>query len=163
MNWMKNRFTGITIVFITLLSLNSCTYQDPEITSFEGVEMISMEDKLAEMDINFSMFNPNNHPIKLNKAEFEVMVNKTYLGKAILTEPLTLPKDGTYPVKMHMKMQMDKSITEVAVSLGIAALMNNVNLKVTGEANGSMGWFKKTIEITHEEHIDWEDIQEFVQ
>lgn len=163
MNWMKNRFTGFAIALITILFLNSCTYQDPEVASFEGIEVISIEDKLAEIDINFSMSNPNKHQIKLKDAEFDVRVNNTYLGKAVLMEPITLPKDGIYPVKMHMQMQMDKSITEVAVSLGIAVLMNNVNMKVKGEAKGSMGWLSKTIEIEHQEHIDWNDLQEFAQ
>jgi len=146
-------------LLMTVLTLNSCTYQDPEVTSFEGMEVIRIENNIAEIDLNFSMDNPNNQKMKLNTAEFEIRVNSTYLGKAVLKDPVILPKNGIHSVKLHMVMEMDKSVAEVAVSLGLAVLMNNINLKVEGEAKGSMGMFSRKFKINHTEHIDWEDLK----
>lgn len=163
MNWTKNKTVGVFALIITVITLNSCAYQDPEVTSFEGIEVISMENNLAEIDLNFSMNNPNNQNIKLNEAEFEIMVNATYLGKAVLKEPVILPKNGVHPLKLHMVMEMDKSVAEVALSLGLAVLTNNINLKVNGTAKGSMGIFSRKFEINHSERIDWEDLKDLAK
>lgn len=160
MQGIKRVISSVSLIFGILLLFTSCGFQDPEVTSFDGIDVIKMEDKKAEIDINVTLKNPNSQKIKLKKAEFDILINSIYFGKAILLEPVELPKSGEYPIKLHMVMELDKSVAEMAISLGIAALMNNINLKVRGEASGSMGWLSKSFEVDHTEKIDWKDLQE---
>ncbi|MGB0390998.1 MAG: LEA type 2 family protein [Salibacteraceae bacterium] len=160
---MVRKTAGLGRVLLILSSvflLSSCSFQDPEVTSFDGIDVIKMEENNAEVDINITLNNPNSQALKLKKAEFDILINSIYFGKAKLLEPVVLPKSGDYPVKLHMAMELDKSVAEMAVAVGIAALMNNINLKVRGEASGSMGLFRKSFEVDHSEKIDWNQFQE---
>jgi LEA14-like dessication related protein len=148
----------VSMVFM----LSSCVFKSPEVTSFDGIEVIEMKDKTAEVDINITLNNPNSRKIKLTDAEFDIMINSIYFGKAVLLEPAVLPKKGEYPVKLHMVMELDKGVAEMAISLGFAVLTNNINLMVKGDATGSMGLFRKTFEVDHSEKIEWDDLKEMM-
>ena len=50
-------------------------------------------------------------------------------------------------------------MTEIATSLGLAILTNNLQLHVAGKAKGSMGFFKRTFDIDHSQNIHWKDLQ----
>lgn len=160
---MQTKFRFISRVALLLSALfitTSCAFQDPEVTSFDGINVMDTSENKAEVEIEITLNNPNSTSMKLKNAEFDILVNSIYFGKAVLLKPVELPKSGEHKVKLHMVMELDKSIAEMAVSLGIAALMNNINLKVRGEASGSMGLFKKTFEVDHTEKIDWNQLQE---
>lgn len=162
MQGMIKNLGRFTVIISLIFGATSCSFQDPEVTSFDGIEILEIEDNTAEVDINITLNNPNGHNLKLKKAEFDVLINNIYFGKATLIDPVELPKKGEYPVKLHMSMEMDKTIAEMAVAVGIAALMNNINLKVRGEASGSMGWFKSKFEVDHSEKVDWNQFQDML-
>jgi hypothetical protein len=76
-----------------------------------------------------------------------------------LLEQVVLPKNGEHSVKLHMQMELDKGLAEMAISLGFAVLTNNINLTVKGEAKGAMGLFRHSFEVDHTEKIKWEDLK----
>ncbi len=146
-------FLGIVTTF------SACTYQDPEVISFDGIEVLKMEEQKGQLELNFTLNNPNNRTIKLKSAKFDISVNKVFLGTGTLTNEIELPKNGQHQIQLLMDFELEKSIAEVAASLGLAVLTNNINLHIDGEAKGSMGFFSKTFEINHTEKIDWSDLQ----
>jgi LEA14-like dessication related protein len=152
----------VIFIFCSVFLLSSCSFQDPEVTSFDGIDVLKMEENSAEVDINITLNNPNSQALKLKKAEFDILINSIYFGKAKLLESVVLPKNGDHAVKLHMAMELDKTVAEMAVAVGIAALMNNINLKVRGEASGSMGLFGKSFEVDHSEKIDWNELQDMM-
>ena len=142
-----------------VLLITSCVFQEPEMTSFDSIDVIEMEDKHAEVDISITLNNSNSQKMTLNDAEFDIFINSIYFGKATLLEPVVLPKNGQHPVKLHMSMKLDKGLAEMAIALGFAVLTNNINMIVKGEAKGAMGLFRHSFEVDHTEKIEWDDLK----
>ena len=147
------------LVFISISIFTSCSYKEPTLTSFDGIEMIEMHDQDATIKLKFTLNNPNKQKIKLTKADLDISLNNIFLGTATLVEPQTLPKNGEHAIALKMKLELDKSMTEIAASLSLAILTNNLRLNVSGKAKGSMGLFTRTFDINHTEKINWKDLQ----
>jgi LEA14-like dessication related protein len=140
-------------------SLASCSYEEPTLTSFDGIEVIEMHEKDAEIQLKFTLKNPNKQKIKLSAAHFDISINSIFMGTAKLIEPQELPKNGEHSISLKMKLELEKSMAEIATSLGLAILTNNIHLSVVGKAKGSMGLFKKKFDINHTQKISWKDLQ----
>lgn len=159
---MKNIFRAIVTVIVFLgitVSTTSCSYQDPELKSFDGIEVIKMDGNTADIELNFTMNNPNRQKIKLKTAQFDIAINKIFIGVATLSEPTELPGNGEHKVQMKMNLELEKSIAELTVTLGFAILTNSLELQVDGSAKGSLGLFGKTFPIQHSEKVSWEDLK----
>ncbi len=146
-------------LLVIVLGATSCSYQDPILKSFDGIEVITMEGNNADVDLNFTLENPNHQKIKLKTATFDVLINKIFIGKATLLEPTELPANGEYKIGMKMNLVLEKSIGDLALSLGLAILTNDIHLQVRGDAKGSLGLFSKTFPVDHSEKVDWQDLK----
>ncbi len=156
---IKKIFPRILILFFVALSIISCSFQEPTLTSFNGIEVIEIHDKDAEIILKFTVENPNKQKIKLTDADLNISVNNIRMGTASLMEPHELPKDGEHQISLKMRLELEKSMTEIATSLGFAILTNNLQLHVSGKAKGSMGFFKHSFDIEHSQDIHWKDLQ----
>lgn len=159
MSLFKRSSISILLFIGVVMTFTACSYQDPEVISFDGIEVLKMEEQKGQLELNFTLNNPNNRTIKLKTATFDISVNKVFLGTGILTKEVELPGNGQHQIQLLMDFELEKSIAEVATSLGFAVLTNNINLHVKGEAKGAIGFFSKTFQINHTEKIDWSDLQ----
>lgn len=161
---MRNNRLIIRAVFAVfiLVGITSCTFEEPVLKSFDGLEMTETEGDSSIVILNFTVENPNRKKIKLKTAEFDISVNNIKVGRATLIGLHELPAKGTYQVPLKMNLQLDKSNTELAVTLGLAVLMNNLELEIVGEANGSMGFIHKSLPIEYTQKIDWDDLKKLV-
>jgi len=157
---LKRNITVFTIFVAVIFGVSSCSYQDPILKSFDGIEVIKMDGNKAEIELNFTMDNPNRQNIKLKNADFDVSINRIYIGKATLMEPTELPKHGAHKVNLKMNLELEKSIGELALSLGLAILTNSLEMQVKGTAKGSIGIWSKTFPINHSEKVNWDDLQQ---
>lgn len=150
-------------VFVLLflgLGTTSCKVEEPEFTSFDGVDVIKVENEKADILLKFTLNNPNRKEIELRDAKIDISVNNIYMGTATLQEPTSLPANGSHTVELKMKLEMEKSIAEMAISLGFAVLTNNLEIQLKGDAKGKMGWLSKSFVIDHSQKVTWEDIQQ---
>jgi LEA14-like dessication related protein len=147
-----------TFLFLGI-GVTSCTIEEPEFKTFEGIEVTKVENEQAEIILQFSMNNPNPKDIKLSQAQIDISVNHLFMGTATLLEPVTLPANGTHQIALKMNLEMEKSIAEMAVGLGFAVLTNSLEIQFKGVAKGKMGWFSKTFEIDQAQKVDWKDLQ----
>ena len=160
----KFNFIGRVIIFLSVtVLLSSCMFGEPEFTSFDDINVVEIKGKEAELIIKVTLNNPNPRAITIKNAEFDFTVNSVYLGKAVLLSPLVLPKKGEHPVDLHMKLQLDKNLGSLAVSLGFAILTNNLSLNMKGEATASMSWVTKTFQVNLSEKVDWNDLKKIVE
>jgi len=156
---IKKVFPRILMLCLIAFSITSCSFQEPTLTSFDGIEVIEMHEQDAEILLKFTVNNPNKQKIKLTDADLDISLNNIRMGTASLIEPYELPKDGEHQISLKMKLELEKSMTEIATSLGLAILTNNLQLHVSGTAKGSMGLFKRTFDIDHSQNIHWKDLQ----
>lgn len=160
MRFTKSLILSVFAFLFIGLGASSCKFAEPEFTSFDGVEVTKVEDEKADILLSFTLNNPNYSEITLNEAEIDISVNNIYMGKATLQEPTSLPSNGTHSVELKMNLEMERSVTEMAVKLGFAILTNSLEIQLKGDANGKMGWIRKSFVINHAEKITWADIQE---
>ena len=159
MRFNKQFALAILVLILLGLGTSSCKFEEPEFTSFDGVEVIKVENEKADILLKFTLNNPNRTEIKLNEAKIDISVNNIYMGTATLQEPTVLPGNGSHEVELKMKLEMEKSMAEMAISLGFSVLTNNLEIQLKGDAQGKMGWFKKSFVIDHSQKVSWDDIQ----
>ncbi len=81
------------IFFIKILSIvfcigafSSCTFKNVEFKKIESFKVLKTDDSGALVELNILLKNPNNVPFSLTKADLDVMVNQTAIGKVDLAE-----------------------------------------------------------------------------
>ena len=157
------RFGVHLLLFIGLISiLSSCKIEEPTLTSLDRFEIIKMENQKADVEVTMTVNNPNSQKFKLKTATFDVLVNEIFIGVATLIDPSELPANGSHQVNLKVNLTIEKSITELATSLGMAILTNNITVRVKGDAKGKMGLLTRTVEIDQTEKIDWTDLKKMV-
>lgn len=161
---MKKNGFRITVVITLFLigGLSSCSYEEPTLVSFDGINELNIEDETTDVELKFTLNNPNSNKIKLKSSKVDISVNDVFVGTATLLEPTVLMGDGEHQVELKMKIDLEKSMTELAATFGMAILTNNLQVHLLGKAKGSMGLFKSNFDIDHTEKMDWNDLQKMV-
>lgn len=159
MRLMNSVATKVILVMGLILSSTSCSYEDPILKSFDEIDVIKMDGNKADIELNFTLENPNRQKIKLKSATFDISINKIFIGTATLLEPTELPGNGEYKVNMKMNIALEKSIGDLALSLAFAILTNDIQMQVKGNAKGSLGILGRTFPVNHTEKVNWDDLQ----
>ena len=111
------------------LFIGSCSIPKPlvykNINHF-GMEQANLKNTVVSMDLN--LYNPNKYNMKLKNADVEVYINEHYVGKAMVTENLTIPKLNTFSLPILLRVDLG-SIIPNAIQLLIS---NEITLKLTG-------------------------------
>ena len=157
------RFALSLVLFIGLtFTLTSCSYEEPTLVSFDGIDQVNIDGKEADVAFHFTMDNPNSKNIKLKSSVIKLYINEIFVGTATLLEPSVLPASGEHKVDLKMKVQFELTVGEMATSFGMAVLTNNLEMHAVGDAKGSMGILKRNFPIDHKEKIDWNDLKKMV-
>lgn len=149
-------FTGM------VFSLTSCSYKEPTLVSFDGVEQANISEDHVNVTVKFTLENPNSSTIKLKSSVVDVSINNIFIGTATLLEPAELPRKGKHQVALKTHVKFEKSVSQMAKALGLDVLTNNLEMHVTGTAKGSMGLFKRKFDIDYTEKMDWRDLKKMV-
>ncbi len=157
----KKGFVFFMLLFMVGLIVTSCSVQEVNIKSFEGLEVKSFDEGEGTIEFDLIISNPNWVKIKVNEMDLKIGVNGNHLGTAKLLEKTVVPANGDHPVNLKMHLVLEKSMGQIASQLGLAVLTGDLNLNLNGQAKGAMGIFPKTINVSHSEPISWDDLQKF--
>lgn len=161
---MKKRKGNLVLLLLFLMVssvLSSCSIEEVEVKSFEGVDISKLEDQEGNVTFDLIISNPNWVKVKLNEMDLKIGVNNHHIGTATLLEKTEIPANGDYLVKLKMHLVIEKSITQIATNLGLAVLTGNIELNLTGNAKGALGFFPQSMAISHSEKISWDDLKKF--
>jgi hypothetical protein len=75
--------------------------------------------------------------MKLKKAEMDISVNDTYIGKSTLDTMMDIPRNDSFYIPVHLNVDMKTLITN---SLG-SLFSNEIDLKMEGKARLGKGIF----------------------
>jgi LEA14-like dessication related protein len=146
----------ISVIFILsiIIIFTSCiSYKDVE---YKGIENFALGNPFKDnMPIHLDIIidNPNNYNIKIKKAEFEIYMNTTKLGKSTLDRPITLEKNKTksYPITIiTSSKEIGKSLLS---SLGLL-IGKKVKIKVKGNLIAKVFGIRKKIDFNFNEAIN---------
>jgi len=146
----------ISIIIILSISviLSSCiSYKDVE---YKGIENFAIGNPLKEkMPIHLDIIinNPNNYNIKIKKAEFEIYINATKMGKSTLDRPITIEKNKTksYPITI---ITSSKEIGKSLLSSFSLLMGKKMKLKIKGNLIAKAFGIRKKIKFNLDESIN---------
>ncbi|MBC7826907.1 MAG: LEA type 2 family protein [Chitinophagaceae bacterium] len=85
------------------------------------------------MDVEF--YNPNKSKLQLKKAEVDVFINNTYLGKSTLDSLVRIPARDTFSLPVTMRVKTGGALTNILKIATDSAVL----IKMEGNASFGKG------------------------
>ena len=128
-------FTGIVILF-----LSSC--QEPKSLVFKEFNSMALDQLSfagAAVKINVVYYNPNNFGLQLNRTDFDIYIDSTYLGHSAQDVQIAIARKSNFTVPLRVNLDVKNLLKN-----GITSYFNrNVAVKVVGSVRvGKAGVYK---------------------
>ena len=143
------------IPLIALLFLSSCNVQEVEFKGVEHIELMKMENNVMEFNISARLDNPNSFNIKMMDSDLDFYLENMYMGKAFLTDPITIlkKKDDVYTFMVKTGQIDQKKLLPILIK---TALTGKVKVGVKGDVKGKVYFISKEVQIDLEDEVDIE-------
>ena len=112
--------------------------KDLEYVDFKNLKVIKwgLAESTVGMDIDF--YNPNKSGLQLKKADVDVYINNTYLGKSTLDTLIRIPAKDTFSIPVTMRVQTGGALTNILRIVADSAVL----IRMDGNASfGKAGVF----------------------
>ncbi len=126
-----NAFIMKKVSYIALFILIISACRQPKDLVYQGIENFKLQKVgLAgtNMSIDIRMYNPNSYSLKLKKADVDVFINDTRVGKMTVDGKYTINRLDTFVLPVLLTVDM-KNVLPNALQL---LFNSNVNVKLTG-------------------------------
>jgi hypothetical protein len=103
----------IPVLALSGFLLYSCEkiVQDIEFRGLEKLSVHTLENKKAELDGTFVLYNPNPIDIDIRKAHFDVWLDGNEIGEIDQSVDVTLPAEGERGVSLHVDLDLKEVLT----------------------------------------------------
>ena len=139
--------------FILLLVAGICSCKQPKDLIYKNIENIGMKQaglNQTTLSLDIRLYNPNKYSLKLKKADVDVFLNASHLGKVTVNDRVVLPGFDTSSLPVLLDVDL-KNVLPNALQL---LLDSKVNLKVTGTIKAGRHGLYITIPVNYEEKQD---------
>jgi LEA14-like dessication related protein len=117
-----------------VLSLASCAKpKDLEYVDFRNFKVLKWGLKESTVGIDVDFYNPNKSKLQLKKADVDVYINDTYLGKSTLDSLVRIPARDTFSLPVTMRVQTGGALTN------ILRIVADSSVLIRMEGNASFG------------------------
>lgn len=148
----KLRFLFLVLVAV---SFTGCvTYDDVEFKGWSDFKFGGLKGKDVDLSFNASIYNPNKYTIKAKPSNFDLYVEDSYVGKAFLTEKVTMKKKSTSesPVKLRIEL-----IDGAMFSLIRLIKKDEIEIMLEGKLKGSVYGLNKKFDVKEKKTISTKD------
>lgn len=128
------------LVMLSLIIVSSCrTPKDLEFRDIKNVKLENLRFSDALLTLELLYYNPNNFGLELNKADVDIYVNNSYLGKSTQNFQVKIPKRDHFTLPVQVRVDMKNLLLN-----GLTTLLNDsVDVRILGTARlGKAGVFK---------------------
>jgi LEA14-like dessication related protein len=124
---------GLLFTSVILILVSCAKPKDLEYVDFSNLKVLKwgLLESTVGMDISF--YNPNKSGLQLKKADVDVYINNTFLGKSLLDSLIRIPGRDTFLVPVTMRVQTGGALTN------ILRLMTDSTVMIRMEGNASFG------------------------
>jgi len=127
---MKTGFLYALIV----VSLFSCAKpKDLEYVDFKNLKVLKWGFKESTVGMDIDFYNPNKSNLQLKKADVDVYINNTYLGKSVLDSLVRIPSRDTFSLPVTMRVETGGALTN------ILRIVTDSSVVIRMEGNASFG------------------------
>ena len=142
------------LIIVTLpLFILGCEFKDIELQTVDDVKIESLNKGNIKGTITLTLNNPNGFAVTVKEADFKIMLEKTEMGTANLSESFKIKANSTesYPVKL----KGDVSGAMTGGLAGIVGMLLGKDPKVTlvGEIRARSFLISKTIPVEFETEL----------
>lgn len=138
--------TRLLILFMSILSLNSCCFKTPDFVSLNAIEINEVSLNTVSADINVTLHNSNRRNIVIKKSDVDVIIKDRNIGKLLIKNELILPAKSDTACDFAIKMS-----TREALKTGISSvddiMKTKIEVRLTGNIEGEYWFLKKKIKI----------------
>lgn len=141
-----------TLLLLIIVLVSSC--REPKSLEFKDFKNLRLENvgfSSATLKIDLIYYNPNNFGLELNKTDFDLFVDSTYLGHSRQDVQIAIPRRGNFTLPLVVDLDMKNLLKN-----GITGLFNKeITVRLLGKVKvGKAGVYKSF-------PVDYSSIQNF--
>ena len=134
------------LFFALPLFLSSC--RDPKDLVFRDFKNLSLENlsfSSATLKVDLLYYNPNNFGLELNKTDFDIFLDSTYLGHSLQELQVKIPKRQEFSVPLTVDIDMRNFLKNGLTSL----FHRQVAIRVLGKVRVGKAGVLKTFNLDY--------------
>ena len=147
---------NLIFLFLTIIFLSGCKYQDIEIKDIKSLKLGKTNTKEINLSASIDVNNPNNYKIKIIKYDFDIKINGQEFKLYKDNVGINIPKkfNGNIPVsiKLTKKGQGILSIKSL-ILIGKIVKNRSINIEVKGYVKAGMFIVSKKIPVNKKRTI----------
>jgi LEA14-like dessication related protein len=124
---------GFLYAFIVFALFACAKPKDLEYVDFKNLKVLKWGFKESTVGMDIEFFNPNKSKLQLKKADVDVFINNTYLGKSILDTLVRIPARDTFLLPVTMRVETGGALTN------ILRIVTDSSVMIRMEGNASFG------------------------
>ena len=140
------------LLFIVIVFMSSC--REPKGLVFKDFNNLRLENvgfSNATLKVDLIYYNPNNFGLELNRTDFDLFVDSTYLGHSKQDVQIAIPKRGNFTLPLIVDLDMKNLLKN-----GITSLFNKeINVRLLGKVKVGKAGVYKTFP------VDYTSVQNF--
>ncbi|MDA9312353.1 LEA type 2 family protein [Vicingaceae bacterium] len=143
-----------SIILILILSFDSCTYEEVEITDIKYVKLVEFSQKGLVVESEIKIKNPNGFQLSMVDSEFDIYIKGSKLAKANVDNNIRIPKNSEEYHKVMMKSNFEDFADGAMIRLlGLTLGSKEIDFKVDGYVTGRAFFIKKKVRVSHEAKV----------
>lgn len=144
----------ITFVgLITLVLFTSCEYKEVEIKNIRNFRILNIEDQRVFFAFEILLINPNSYALKVSSSDLDCSLNGSNFGKLNLGKTLRIPAGNTDYISVESSVELSGSGQNLPSLVMATVLSNSIEFGLSGEIQGGVFVFTKSIPINHTERV----------
>ena len=142
---------SVLLLMVTLF-MSSC--REPKSLEFKDFKNLKLENvgfSSATLKVDLVYYNPNNFGLELNKTDFDLFVDSTFLGHSRQDVQIAIPRRGDFTLPLVVDLDMKNLLKN-----GVTSLFNkDIKVRLLGKVKvGKAGVYKSF-------PVDYTSIQNF--
>lgn len=126
----------LVIGFLALSILSCAKPKDLEYVDFKNLKVLQFGFKESTVAMDIEFFNPNRYQIQVKKADVDIYINNTFLGKSTLDSLIRIPGKDTFMIPVLMKVQTGGALTNIIRIASDSAVLIKMDGTATFGRNG---------------------------
>jgi LEA14-like dessication related protein len=119
---------------LLVVALFACAKpKDLEYVDFKNLKVLKWGFKESTVGMDILFFNPNKSKLQLKKADVDVYINNTYLGKSTLDSLVRIPARDTFLLPVTMRVETGGALTN------ILRIVTDSSVMIKMEGNATFG------------------------
>ncbi len=149
MNFMKK--LSALLLMITLFMSSCREPKSLEFKDFKNLKLDNVGFSSATLKVDLVYYNPNNFGLELNKTDFDLFVDSTFLGHSRQDVQIAIPRRGEFTLPLVVDLDMKNLLKN-----GVTSLFNkDIKVRLLGKVKvGKAGVYKSF-------PVDYTSIQNF--